>query len=124
MFSRTVISRNRLWFCGTWTTPALRISRGVFPVSRSPSSVTSPSPGRRRRRLSEGGGLPSRPPRPPPPGVPPPATPPPPPPQNPPPPPYPTTSPRPPSARGPASGAAIVFLRRSEVGVKHAVIVA
>src|SRR5215469_7939965 len=47
MFSRTVISRNRLWFCGTWTTPVRRTWRGVLPVSRSPCSVTSPSRGRR-----------------------------------------------------------------------------
>src|SRR6516225_4125009 len=47
MFSRTVISRNRLWFCGTWTTPVRRIWRGDLPVSRSPCSVTSPSRGRR-----------------------------------------------------------------------------
>ena len=46
MFSRTVISRNRLWFCGTWTTPACRTWRGVLPVSRWPCSVISPSRGR------------------------------------------------------------------------------
>src|SRR5215472_13992583 len=46
MFSRTVISRNRLWFCGTWTTPERRIWRGVLPVSRSPCNVISPSRGR------------------------------------------------------------------------------
>src|SRR5215471_14366345 len=46
MFSRTVISRNRLWFCGTWTTPVRRIWRGVLPVSGSPCSVISPRRGR------------------------------------------------------------------------------
>ena len=48
MFSLTVMSLNRLWFCGTWTTPSFRICRGDLPVSFSPRSVTVPSRGRSR----------------------------------------------------------------------------
>src|SRR5512132_1411183 len=123
MFSRTVISRNRLWFCGTWTTPAWRTSRGVFPVSRSPSSMTSPSRGRSSPLIvASSVDFPA--PFGPttqviPPGMTCSDTP-----RKTSPPPYPTTTPRTSSAQGPASAAAIVFLRRSEVGVKHAVVVA
>src|SRR5579859_7490126 len=45
MFSRTVISRNRLWFCGTWTTPRSRICRGLLPTSGSPRNVMLPRRG-------------------------------------------------------------------------------
>src|SRR6202007_2204309 len=45
MFSWTVISLNRLWFCGTWTTPRSRICRGDLPMSFSPRSVIVPSRG-------------------------------------------------------------------------------
>src|SRR5258708_7944784 len=47
MFSRTVISRNRLWFCGTWTTPRSRICRGFLPTRGTPRKVMLP-----RRDLS------------------------------------------------------------------------
>src|SRR5215469_14338924 len=46
MFSRTVISRNRLWFCGTCTTPILRICRGLRPTMGSPCRVIWPCLGR------------------------------------------------------------------------------
>src|SRR5271165_404491 len=46
MFSATVISGNRLWFCGTCTTPARRTSRGLLPVRGSPRCSTRPSRGR------------------------------------------------------------------------------
>ena len=42
------MSLNRLWFCGTWTTPMSRICRGDLPFSFSPRSVTVPSRGRSR----------------------------------------------------------------------------
>src|SRR5215471_1303958 len=42
MFSRTVISRNKLWLCGTCTTPRSRICRGLFPTSDSPRNVMVP----------------------------------------------------------------------------------
>ena len=45
MFSLTVISRNRLWFCGTCTIPARSTCRGLLPVSRSPRKVMLPSRG-------------------------------------------------------------------------------
>src|SRR5579875_2652508 len=48
MFSRTVMSRNRLWFCGTWTTPIPSTCRGVLPVMSWPCSVIVPSRGRSR----------------------------------------------------------------------------
>src|ERR1700685_4782898 len=48
MFSRTVISRNRLWFCGTCTRPRPRICRGLLPASGSPRNVIPPRRGRRR----------------------------------------------------------------------------
>src|SRR5215467_6806055 len=45
MFSRTVISRNRLWFCGTCTTPRSSICRGFFPTSGTPRNVMLPRRG-------------------------------------------------------------------------------
>ena len=42
------MSVNRLWFCGTCTTPMSRICRGDLPFSFSPRSVTVPSRGRSR----------------------------------------------------------------------------
>jgi len=45
MFSLTVMSLNRLWFCVTWTTPIFRICRGDLPLSFSPCSVTVPRRG-------------------------------------------------------------------------------
>src|SRR5258708_23912187 len=45
MFSRTVISRNRLWFCGTWTTPRSRICRGLLPTRGMPRNVMLPRRG-------------------------------------------------------------------------------
>src|SRR5579875_2661429 len=42
MFSRTVISRNRLWFCGTSTMPRSRICRGLLPAIGSPRNVMLP----------------------------------------------------------------------------------
>jgi hypothetical protein len=45
MFSHTVMSRNRLWFCGTCTTPSRSTSRGDLPASGSPLSVIVPSLG-------------------------------------------------------------------------------
>src|SRR5215467_1107851 len=53
MFSPTVMSGNRLWFCGTWTTPARRISRGLLPVSRSPRCSTWPLLGRRMPLMTD-----------------------------------------------------------------------
>src|SRR5215467_9084940 len=130
MFSRTVISRNRLWFCGTWTTPVRRIWRGVLPVSGSPCSVISPSRGRSSPLI-----VASRVDFPAPFGpttqvIPPGATwmdtP-----RRTSPPPYPATTPATSSAQasgaGPGDsgcGGVIVFLCRSEVGVKHAAVVA
>src|SRR5215471_9955445 len=46
MFSRTVISRNRLWFCGTCTTPRSSICLGFFPTSAAPRNVMLPRRGR------------------------------------------------------------------------------
>ncbi len=46
MFSLTVISRNRLWFCGTCTRPRSRIWRGLLPASGSPRNVMLPRRGR------------------------------------------------------------------------------
>src|SRR5580704_14967271 len=46
MFSRTVMSRNKLWFCGTCTRPASRICRGLLPTSGSPRNVMLPRRGR------------------------------------------------------------------------------
>src|SRR5215469_1974816 len=130
MFSRTVISRSRLWFCGTWTTPDRRIWRGDLPVSRSPSSVISPS-----RGLSSPLMVDSRVDFPAPFGpttqVIPPCmtwmdTP-----RRTSPPPYPATTPATSSVQASCArpgdsgcGAVIVFLCRSEVGVKHAAVVA
>src|SRR5579859_3399552 len=45
MFSRTVISRNRLWFCGTCTMPRSRICRGLLPTSCSPWNAMAPRRG-------------------------------------------------------------------------------
>src|SRR5580698_2657746 len=46
MFSLTVISRNRLWFCGTCTRPRSRIWRGLLPTSAWPRNVMLPCRGR------------------------------------------------------------------------------
>ncbi len=46
MFSLTVISRNRLWFCGTCTTPMLRTWRGLLPTIDVPCRVMLPRLGR------------------------------------------------------------------------------
>src|SRR6266571_7249299 len=45
-FSLTVMSRNRLWFCGTCTSPRSRIWRGLRPASGAPRSVMLPRRGR------------------------------------------------------------------------------
>src|SRR5262245_20601831 len=45
MFSPTVISRKRLWFCGTCTIPARSTCLGLRPVSGSPRNVMVPSRG-------------------------------------------------------------------------------
>ena len=46
MFSRTVISLNRLWFCGTCTTPMSSTCLGLLPASGWPCSVMLPRRGR------------------------------------------------------------------------------
>ena len=45
MFSRTVISRNRLWFCGTCTIPVLSTCCGLIPEICLPYRLTLPSRG-------------------------------------------------------------------------------
>ena len=47
-FSRTVISPNRLWACGTSTTPLASTWRGASPTSESPRKEIWP---RRARRM-------------------------------------------------------------------------
>src|SRR5215468_1370274 len=122
MFSLTVMSRNRLWFWGTCTSPRSRIWRGLLPTSDSPRIVMLPRLGRSSPLI-----VASRVDLPAPFGpttqvIPPSATvsdtP-----RSTSPPPYPATTSDTSNAGAPPSGRVIVVaLRRSQVGVKHSVV--